>query len=535
MKTVVIGILGTVLDNRGQGKKRWELWRPTVSICQQEDVLIDRFELLLDKNSTRLAELIAKDIAVVSPSTKVNFHFIDFSNPWDFESVYGSLLDFARSYTFKPQRENYFVHITTGTHVAQICLYLLNEAHYLPGKLLQTSPPPRDRSAEGKYQIIDLDLSKYDQIASRFKKEHQEGTDYLKGGIETRNKQLNATIAQLEKVSIKSKEPILIMGPTGAGKSQLAKRVYELRKQRGGLTGELVEVNCATLRGDNAMSTLFGHKKGSYTGATTDRLGLLKQADGGLLFLDEIGELGLDEQAMLLHAIETKSYMPLGSDKPITSNFQIIAGTNKDLTLHVESGEFREDLLARIDLWTYYLPSLKERLEDLEPNIDYELERYSSKENSLVSFNTNARSKYLQFARSPQASWRGNFRDLNASIIRMATLSSGGRINEQVVTEEIARLQKKWQPNSNTVNHQKTQLEDLKQLIGDSAFEELDYFEQAKLCIVVDVCRSSSNMAEAGRILFNKSRETKASSNDSHRVKQLLAKYDLTFAQIKNK
>ena len=112
----------------------------------------------------------------------------------------------------------------------------------------------------------------------------------------------------------------------------------------------MVSVNCATFRGDNAMSTLFGHKKGAYTGAVTDRTGLLKAADKGTLFLDEIGELGLEEQAMLLRALEEKVFLPLGSDKEVQSDFQLIAGTNRDLQDAVRQGVFREALLARINL-----------------------------------------------------------------------------------------------------------------------------------------------------------------------------------------
>ena len=120
--------------------------------------------------------------------------------------------------------------------------------------------------------------------------------------------------------------------PTGAGKSQLARQIYELKKQRQHPDGSFVTVNCATLTGDSVSSTLFGHIKGSYTGATQDRAGLLREADEGLLFLDEIGELGLDEQAMLLRAIEEKRFMPMGADQEVASDFQLIAGTNRDLS-----------------------------------------------------------------------------------------------------------------------------------------------------------------------------------------------------------
>ena len=103
------------------------------------------------------------------------------------------------------------------------------------------------------------------------------------------------------------------------------------------MQGPFVEVNCATLRGDAAMSALFGHVKGAFTGALRDRPGLLRAADGGVLFLDEIGELGADEQAMLLRALEEKRFLPLGGDREVTSDFQLIAGTNRDLADEVRA------------------------------------------------------------------------------------------------------------------------------------------------------------------------------------------------------
>lgn len=528
MKTIAISLLGTVLDQRGRANNRWERWRPTLCLCQHEELLIDRLELLFQPRFQKLADLVTEDIQRVSPETEVHHHHIEFDDPWDFEAVYSSLHDFARQYTFDPDNENYLIHITTGTHVAQICLYLLTEAHYLPGRLIQTSPPNRDKNEPGRYQIIDLDLSKYDQMASRFSREHQEGTVYLKGGIETKNKEFNRVIAQLEKISINSDDPILLTGPTGAGKSQLAKRIYQLKQQRGRLKGRLVEVNCATLRGENAMSTLFGHKKGAFTGALTPRAGLLLEAHDGALFLDEIGELGLDEQAMLLRAIEDKNFMPFGADTPVSSNFHLIAGTNKDLFKEIHKGTFREDLLARINLWTYRLPSLKERIEDFEVNLDFELERFAQKIGYLASFNTVARQCYLAFAYSPAATWRANFRDLNASVTRMGTLAPGGRITQDVAQEEIARLQHDWAGHK----HEHDPRDITSRFLDEQTHAQLDLYDHILLAGIARVCKNSGSMAEAGRQLFSHSREQKKSSNDSHRLKQLLTKYGLHFSQL---
>ncbi|MCK5917677.1 MAG: RNA repair transcriptional activator RtcR [Cocleimonas sp.] len=529
---VIIGVLGARLDHGGLGGKRWRRWRPNISMLLQQSIEISEFILIYHKDEEELAVLTIKDMAALSPQTKVQSYLVDYDDPWDFEQVYSQLHDFASKQNFDAEKNNYLVHITTGTHVVQICLYLLTEANYIPGQLLQTSPSAEGKGKPvGKYQIIDLDLSRYDLIASRFEHESRQAIAYLKGGIETRNKDFNTLIKQLEQVSIRSTEPILLTGATGVGKSRLARLIFDLKKQRCKMRGKLVEVNCATLRGDNAMSAIFGHIKGAYTGAASDRKGLLLEANHGLLFLDEIGELGLDEQAMLLRAIEDKTFMPFGSDKESHSNFQLIAGTNRNLFKQVEKGEFREDLLARINLWSYEMPSLKARIEDLAPNIEHELELFTRKASYKVAFNKGAKEKYLTFAHSEDALWKANFRDLNSSITRMATLASGGRITEDVVDTEIRRLSCDWhcyQPASAERDNQDL----LNKILGNEAVEQIDLFERLQLADVVRLCQKSKSLAEAGRKLFNISREAKANSNDSHRLRIYLRKYGLEFREL---
>ena len=130
---VVIGLLGTQLD-MGKGANRWERWRPSVDVCRQEDLAIARFELLTQRRFESLANQVAADIASVSPETEVRVHDLPFRDPWDFEEVYGQLHNFARSYPFEPDTKDYLVHITTGTHVAQICLFLLTESRHFPAR-----------------------------------------------------------------------------------------------------------------------------------------------------------------------------------------------------------------------------------------------------------------------------------------------------------------------------------------------------------------------------------------------------------------
>ena len=534
-KNIVFSFLGNVLDQRGKGKKRWTRWRPTIDICNHPEWPIYRLELIYHTQDSKLLEEIILDIKTIAPDTQVNPIPVQIQDPWDFEEVYTCLLDIAKNYTFNNEQENYYLNITTGTHVMQICWFLLAESRFYPARLLQSSPParpsasPENLAAEpianpplctsGQINIIDLNLNRYDQILTRFQQYATQATELLKSGIATKNRHYNQLISEIEQVASRSHAPILLCGPTGAGKSFLARQIYRLKLNQHQITGQFVEINCATLSSDNAMSTLFGHIKGAYTGASLGRNGLLRQADNGVLFLDEIGELGLDEQAILLKAIEEKQFYPLGADKLVSSNFQLIAGTNKDLKQAIIRGTFREDLYARINLWSYQLPGLAERKEDIEPNIDFELARFAQEYGTMPRFNQQSRDRYIQFATSAMATWPGNFRELTASITRMATLSIQGNITQEQVENEIQRLQIHWQ-----------------QVTFSDALipAEIDEFDRYQLEKVIEVCRKSRTLSEAGRYLFAVSRTQKQRANDADRLKKYLAKFDLSWEQIKD-
>ncbi|MEZ6121169.1 MAG: RNA repair transcriptional activator RtcR [Pirellulaceae bacterium] len=530
-KTVVIGLIGSKLDS-GRESDRWSMWRPTVSLCQHEDFVVDRFELLFGANEQQLAKQVSADMRSISPETQVIPNQVSVKDPWDFEEVFAAFHQFAVDYDFQPDEEQYLVHITTGTHVQQICLFLLTESRHFPAQLVQTSPARFKNKIlpTGKMRIIDLDLSKYDSLATRFAQEQQTDLSFLKAGIETRSPTFNRMIERIEQVALATSAPILLTGPTGAGKTQLANRIFRLKKKRSQVVGEFVSVNCATLRGDQAMSTLFGHTKGAFTGAQQARPGLLMAADKGVLFLDEIGELGLDEQAMLLRAIEEKEFLPVGSDQTATSHFQLMAGTNRDLRQAVAEGRFREDLFARINLWTFALPGLAERTEDIEPNLTYELERFSNEQGRKVTINAEAKQAFLRFALEPSTTWSGNFRDLGAAVVRMATLAPGGRINLEIVSEEIHRLQSLWQPASAAPKNDDTTL--LSDILGEDAVDRIDVFDRVQLAEVIRTCRRCKNLSSAGRTLFQASRQSKAKPNDADRLRKYLAKFNLTWSDL---
>lgn len=519
MNNVVIGLLGTQLDaNPKRG------WLPTVSLCLHPNFAVARLEILYDGKFLRLAEQVKSALAHAAPDTETVLRRLDLDDPWDFEEVYGKLFDFARGYGFDEERERYHLHLTTGTHVAQICWFLLAESRHIPAKLLQTGPPRGKDSPNGTLDVIDLDLSRYNALQQRFDAVAGESAAFLKGGVETRNARFNALIERIEHVATRSDAPILLLGETGVGKTSLAERIFELKRRTRRLRGKLVAVNCASLRGEDGLATLFGRKRG---GGSPERRGLLREADGGALFLDELDQLGLEEQAALLSAVETGRFLPLGSDSEAVSRFQVIGGARPDLARRAAAGAFRADLFARLNLWTFELPTLGRRREDIEPNIDFELSRMEGLLGAKIGFNADAREAYLRFALSPEALWSGGFRDLAASAQRMATLAVRGRVTRAIVEEELATLRALWsgaEPESDRAY--------LAGVLGDAAAEALDLFDVAQLAAVIRVCRVAKSLSAAGRALFAASREKKASGNDADRLRKYLARFGLDFAAL---
>lgn len=520
VRNVIIGFLGTQLD---MGKKR--RWKPTVSLAQHNGFDVDRLEILHDRRFLRLAHGVKAEIEASSPNTEVLLHQMDLNDPWDFQEVYGKLFDFARTYGFDEDRERYHVHLTTGTHVAQICWFLLTESRHVPARLIQTGPPRGDDDTP-TLDVIDLDLSRYNALQQRFDQLSREYGDQLKGGIETRNPTYNAVIDRVELVASNSDDPILLQGETGTGKTALAERIYNLKLDRRRIKGRMVHVNCAMLNGPDATANLFGQRR-SYTGqAGSERSGLLREADGGVLFLDEIDGLGWDAQSLLLHAIETGRFYPVGSDIETSSRFHLIAGANKDLRELTAQDKFRPDLLARLTSWTFRLPPLRDRREDIEANLTYELAQLERSLGTQVGFNSDALKSYLRFAADPATLWPGNFRDFGNSLKRMATLAPRGRITQQMVTDEIVRLKADWTLAS--ADQDEVLVRDI---LGDAS-AEIDPFDLVQLANVIRVCRQSASLSAAGRTLFAQSRKKRKVHNDADRLRKYLDRFDLNWDSV---
>ena len=225
---------------------------------------------------------------------------------------------------------------------------------------------------------------------------------------------INRVRAIIEKVA-PTEARVLITGPNGTGKEVVAHLIHQ-HSQRA--NAPMVEVNCAAIPSELIESELFGHMKGSFTGAVKDRSGKFEQADGGTLFLDEIGDMSLAAQTKVLRALQENEITRVGSDKPIKVNVRVLAATNKNLQAEIEKGNFREDLFHRLNVIPIHVPSLNERLDDIPLLVQYFAEQICQEQGiATKSFEPEA-IKALQ-----QLDWTGNIRQLRNMVERLIILT----------------------------------------------------------------------------------------------------------------
>lgn len=221
---------------------------------------------------------------------------------------------------------------------------------------------------------------------------------------------------------------VLITGPNGSGKELVANSIYQLSDRS---MMPYVEVNCAAIPPELIDSELFGHKKGSFTSAIRDHKGKFEQADGGTIFLDEIGDMSLAAQAKVLRVLQEKKLTPVGGDKDIQVNVRVISATNKNLQEEIAKGRFREDLYHRLSVIVVKVPSLDERKEDIPLLIDHFIGRYCSENGKpLKSFSKEAVNLLVE------KSWPGNIRELSNVVERLLILG-GDPVSEQDVKDYV--------------------------------------------------------------------------------------------------
>ena len=226
-----------------------------------------------------------------------------------------------------------------------------------------------------------------------------------------------ARVITLGKRAAASNIPVLIEGESGVGK-ELVARAVQGESERAGRP--FITVNCGAIPENLIESILFGHEKGSFTGAVDKRIGKFQEADGGTLFLDEVGELPLDAQVKLLRALQEGEIDPIGSKKPVKVNFRLISATNRDMIQQVKDGKFREDLYYRLNVFPIFVPPLRERIEDVPELARHFAARFAAEEGKRQVTISERAMRMLQ-----AYSWPGNVRQLENAVFRAVVLADG--------------------------------------------------------------------------------------------------------------
>jgi len=236
------------------------------------------------------------------------------------------------------------------------------------------------------------------------------------GDVITKNAVMQSVLRMAEKAA-GSNIPVLVAGESGVGKELIARAIHGSGERR---MKPFVAVNCGAMPENLIESILFGHEKGSFTGATDKHLGKFQEADGGTLFLDEIGELRIDMQVKLLRALQEGEVDPVGSKRPVKVDVRIISATNRDLADLTREGQFREDLYYRLNVFPIEMPPLRERKDDILMLVEYFVQRYAKKAGKSIR---TIEKKTLERLRAYD--WPGNIRELQNVIERSVILSSG--------------------------------------------------------------------------------------------------------------
>ena len=217
---------------------------------------------------------------------------------------------------------------------------------------------------------------------------------------------------------------VLINGESGTGKELIARTLHDWSDRRG---GHFVPINCGAIPKELLESELFGHRKGSFTGASTDRIGRFELAHGGTIFLDEIGDRPMEMQVKLLRVLQERTVEAVGGAKPVPVDVRVVAATHRDLEAEIAAGRFREDLFYRLNVLPVFIPPLRERTEDVPDLLNFYASKYKAQGQSPISFAPNFMRALTQY------NWPGNVRELSNLVDRFTALFSGMQLELDMV------------------------------------------------------------------------------------------------------
>ena len=374
-------------------------------------------------------------------------HPVKLTNPTDYPEVFkvadhelASVVNVPR-----PHRIDLCLHLSPGTPTMTAIWLLLGKSKYHPATFYQT----HDRKAWITSVPFDLVVDFIPQVLrdadARLQRLSSESPQDVAGfeGILGESHKLRVAVGLARRAAIRDVS-VLLLGESGTGKEKFARAIHDASPRK---AKKFVSINCAAISRELLESELFGHKKGSFTGAVSDRDGAFKEADGGTLFLDEIGECDPAMQAKLLRVLQPPDDDPchrvfyrVGESKPITSDVRIIAATNRDLVVAIARNEFRDDLYYRVAAITLKLPPLRERREDIPTLVQRLLvqinENFEKKEPGYK--HKTVSSSAMTFVRKHP--WPGNVRQLFNTLLQAAVMTDGEVIDRQDVADAIAEV-----------------------------------------------------------------------------------------------
>lgn len=260
------------------------------------------------------------------------------------------------------------------------------------------------------------------------KLEQQLGDKYSFAGIIGNSKAIKETIELAQKVAV-TDTTVLLTGETGTGKEVFAQAIHHASPRN---NKNFVAINCSAFSHDLLESEMFGHKAGAFTGATKDKKGLFEEANSGTIFLDEVGEMAPDLQAKLLRVLENGEFLKVGESKVTKTDVRIIAATNRDFKKEIEAGHFRQDLFYRLSIFQITLPSLRERISDIEPLVQYYLKQFALKTNKKLN---GASEEFIELLK--MHNWPGNIRELKNVIERSVILENSAILTPSSLPLEI--------------------------------------------------------------------------------------------------
>jgi transcriptional regulator with PAS, ATPase and Fis domain len=380
-------------------------------------------------------------------NAKIQLHLVKLSSPINFGEIYQGAVSVLNKIETPNAEITY--HLSPGTPAMQSVWILLAKTTH-PARLIQSSPEAGVEEADIPF---DISAEFIPQILRQSDKRISEMTQGLPdaavefSSIVYRSPGMRRVIEQAKRVAIRS-VPVLIEGESGTGKELLARAIHRASARA---NKPLVTVNCGAIPSELVESEFFGHMKGSFTGATANRMGHFERADGGTLFLDEIGELPKPVQVKLLRTLQEGEVTPVGSSDSRKIDVRVIAATNRTLIDEVANGNFREDLFYRLAVAIIKLPPLRERAGDISLLIDRLLEQInlSGSEIGLKGKRLSAAAKNLML----QYRWPGNVRELVNTLQRAVIWSDDEVIGLEAMREAILVTQSVTRSEKGVLDH----------------------------------------------------------------------------------